>query len=71
MNKINYSLWFAQGSFHTNTIEGLKRNINDFWAINGSILTKLAEKGITIDDYANGIICYGLFLWNINIKNKA
>ena len=61
---INHSLWFAQGTFHTNTIEGvwsrLKRLTNDFCGISGHFLDKLAEKGINVDEYVNGIISTGL-----------
>ena len=63
---INHSLWSAQGSFHTNTIEGfwrrIKRTTYKFWGINDVIISKLESKGININEYVNGIICSGLFL---------
>ena len=62
---INHSLWFLQGTFHTNTIKGvwsrLKRLTNDFCGISGHFLDKLVEKGLNVDEYVNGIICTGLF----------
>ena len=69
MHRINHSLWFAQGSFHTNTIEWvwsrIKRTTNKFCGINGSILSKLESKGIKINEYVNGIICSGLFFYGM------
>ena len=72
LHRINHSLWFSQGSFHTNSIEGvwsrLKRTTNNFWGINGSILTKMANKNIIVYDYINGIICSGLFFMECEHK---
>ena len=72
LHRINHSLWFAQGSFHTNNIEGvwsrIKRTTNKFWGINGEILSKLETKGITIKDYVNGIICSGFFFMECEHK---
>ena len=68
----NHSLWFAQGSFHTNTIEGvwnrIKRTNNKIWGINGAILSKLESKSIIINEYVNGIICSGLFFMECKHK---
>ena len=65
LHRINHSLWFAQGSFHRNTIEGvwsrIKRTTNKFLGINGAILSKLESKDIMINEYLNGIICSGFF----------
>ena len=73
LHRINHSLWFAQGSFHTNTIEGvwsrLKRLTYNFCGISGFTLKKFAEKGINVNDYANGIICSGLFFMECEHKN--
>lgn len=72
LHRINHSLWFVQGSFHTNTIEGvwskLKRLTNNFYDITGFMLDKLAGKGFNVDDYANGIICSGLFFMEYEHK---
>ena len=72
MHRINHSLWFPQGSFHTNIIEGvwsrIKRSTNKFWGINGAILSNLDSKGIMINEYVNGIICSGLFFMECEHK---
>ena len=70
---INHSLWFSQGSFHTNTIEGvwsrLERLTNDFCRIDGYILNKFIEKGINVDEFEMESFVQDYFLWNVNIKN--
>ena len=65
LHRVNHSVWFGQGSFHTNNIEGVlsrvKRWTNNFSGINGKVLHKLAAKGINIDEYFNSWICFALF----------
>ena len=46
---MNHSVWFGQGMFHTNSIEGLWSSIkpisNNFAGINFKILDELGAKG--------------------------
>ena len=55
LHRINHSLWFVQGSFHTNTKEGvwsrLIRLTNIFCGISGFTLYKFVGKGINVNDY--------------------
>ena len=55
LHRINHSLWFVQGSFHTNTKEGVWSRLikltNIFCGISGFTLYKFAEKGINVNDY--------------------
>ena len=50
LKKINYSIWFGQGLFHTNSIEGLwssiKRISNHFAGLNIKMLNDLENEGI-------------------------
>lgn len=58
-------MWFGQGRFHTNTIEGLwaclKRISNNFVGLNFNLLDTLEKKGKSTLDFLNGWICYCLF----------
>ena len=64
LHRANHSVWFGQGSFHANNIEGVwsrvKRWTNNFSGLNGNVLHKLAAKGINIDEYFNRWICFAL-----------
>ena len=55
--RFNYSIWFAQGFFHTNNIEGvwsqIRRWTNDFAGLNGNVIHILEAKGINIEEYFN------------------
>ena len=72
LHRVNHSVWFGSGLFHTNTIEGLwsqiKRLCKDFAGINFKLLNKIANKGISEKDYLDDWICWGLFLRNIELK---
>ena len=50
LHKVNHSVWFGQGLFHTNTMEELwsqiKRLSNDFSGINSNVLEYLMKEGI-------------------------
>ena len=55
LNKVNHSIWFGTGLFHTNTIEGLqgqiKRLSNNFTGLNFNILENVEKDGIRSEDY--------------------
>ena len=65
LNRVNHSIWFGQGAFHTNTIEGvwskLKRLEDNFICLSEKILSEYEKKGINRMDYVNGWICKSLF----------
>ena len=62
--KVNHSIWFGEGKFHTNTIEGIwsqiKRITNYFMGLNGTIFNKFHNID-NFNDYINAIICTALF----------
>lgn len=69
LHKVNHSVWYGQGLFHTNTVEGLwaqlKRLTNDFSGVTYSIIETLEKNGTNFKDYFDGWICYALFLRHI------
>ena len=66
LHKVNHSVWFGQGLFHTNTVEEIwaqiKRLTNDFSSITYNIIETLEKNGTNIKAYFDGWICYALFL---------
>jgi hypothetical protein len=70
---VNHSVWFSQGMFHTNSIEGLlssiKRFSNNFASINFKMLDELDQNGANPKDYLDGWICFCLFIREIEKKN--
>ena len=68
LHRVNPSIWFGRGNFHTNNIEGLwsiiKRISNDFAGININYLEKLENDDIDVTAYIDGWICPALFLDN-------
>ena len=58
----NHSVWFGQGMFNTNSIEGLcssiKRISNNFAGINFKMLGELDANGANPQDYLDGLICF-------------
>ena len=70
---VNHIVWFGQGLFHTNTVEGLwsqiKRLTKNFSGITFSMVEKLESNGVNIKNYFDAWICYALFLRNVE-KNK-
>ena len=72
LNKVNHSVWFGIGLFHTNTVEGLwgqiKRLSNNFAGLNFSILENIEKEGIKSEDYINGWLSYYLFLRDLKRK---
>lgn len=73
LKKVNHSIWFGQGLFHTNSIEGLlssiKRISNHFAGLNIKMLNDLENEGIDPQKYLDGWICFCLFIRDIE-KNK-
>jgi len=57
LHRVNHSVWFGAGHFHTNTVEGLwsyiKRITNSFSGLNFKLLTELENEGIEPKDYIN------------------
>ena len=74
MNRLNLSVFFRSGLFHTKTIEGfwaaIKRLSHDFAGLNFLNLANLQSKGINIVDYLNNWICSSLFFLNCERKKK-
>lgn len=72
LHRVNHSIWFGKGLFHTNTIEGLwsqlKRLNNNFSGINFEVLNQLEKKLINPVDYLNDWICWSLYLRTCEIK---
>ena len=72
LNKVNHSVWFGIGLFHTNTVEGLWDQIkglsNNFAGLNFSILENIEKEGIQSEDYINDWLCYYLFLRDLKRK---
>ena len=73
LHRVNHSVWFGFGLFHTNTVEGLwsclKRLSNHFSGITFDTLDKLEKEGKNSSDYIDDWICYFLFLRDINRSN--
>ena len=72
LHRVNHSVWFGSGLFHTNTIvvlwSQIKRLCNYFTGINFPLLDKLENKGVSPNDYLDDWICWALFLRNIELK---
>ena len=66
LHRVNHSVWFGQGLFHTNSIEGLwsqiKRLSNNFSGLTINQLENMENHGTNIKNYLDGWICYSLFL---------
>ena len=67
LKRVNHSVWFGYGLFHTNNVESLwgqiKRYSNNFSDISIDRLnTKFNNNENLIKDYLDGWICYSLFL---------
>lgn len=69
LHRINHSVWFGLGNFHTNTVEGLwsqiKRICSDFSGINVTSLNYLSNNGVEIREYLDDWICFSLFFRDI------
>ena len=73
LHRVNHSVQFGFGSFHTNKVEGLwsclKCLSNHFSGITFDTLDKLEKEGKNPSDYIDDWICYFLFLRDINRFN--
>ena len=73
LHRVNHSIWFGQGLFHTNTVEGLwaciKRITNNFSGLTFNTLSNVESEGINAFDYIDDWLCYGLFMRDLNRKN--
>ena len=76
LKRINHSVWFGIGLFHTNNIESLwgqiKRYTNNFSGISiESLTSKFNNNEALIKAYLDGWICYSLFLRDIIRKKMS
>ena len=76
LKRINHSVWFGIGLFHTNNIESLwgqiKRYTNNFSGISiESLNSKFNNNEALIKEYLDGWICYSLFLRDIIRKKMS
>ena len=73
LHRVNHSIWFGRGNFHTNTIEGLWSQIkilsHDFAGINFALLNNIEKLGINAQDYLNDWICSSLYFRRVMSKN--
>ena len=74
LKRVNHSVWFGYGIFHTNNVESLwgqiKRYSNNFSGISiESLKNKFNNNEEMIKDYLDGWICYSLFLRHL-IRKK-
>ena len=71
--KVNHSVWFGQGHFHTNSIEStwsrLKRLTKSFNGLNGNIFN--TKKDFNNRDYFDGWICTGIFFMQCESRKLA
>ncbi len=70
MKRVNHSVWFGYGNFHTNNIEGLwsqiKRLTNNFSGITIGYISDKEKK-----DYLDNWICYALYFPEIEQKKLS
>ena len=73
LHRVNHSVWFGQGLFHTNTVEGLwskiKRLSNNFSGITMNYINELQNESTDIKNYFDCWIRYSFFQRNIE-KNQ-
>ena len=71
--KVNHSVWFGQGHFHTNSIEGtwsrIKRLSRSFNGLNGNIFN--TTRNIDNKEYFEGWICTAIFFMKCESLNLA
>ena len=72
LHRVNHSVWFGQGSFHTNTVEGLwstiKRINNNFSGLSFNILDDITKNGGNPSDYIDDWICFSLFFRDVKMR---
>jgi len=65
LKRVNHSIWFVYGNFHTNNVEGLwsqiKRITNNFSGINIGLIENLYHTENENKNYLDSWICYALF----------
>ena len=75
LHRVNHSIWFGRGLFHTNTIEGLwsclKRLSKNFTGINFNTLKNIEKEGLSQSNYIDDWVCFYLFLRDIERKNYS
>ena len=73
LHKVNHSVWFGQGHFHTNSIEGtwsrIKRLCRSFNGLNGNIFN--TNRNLNDKDYFEGWICTGIFFMKCESQHLA
>ena len=72
LKKVNHSIWFGYGDFHTNTVERLwpqiKRLTDNFSGLKFSRINNLFNSDEEKNNYLDVWICYGLLLREIDKK---
>ena len=73
LKRVNHSVWFGYGNFHTNNIEGLwaqiKRLTNNFSGVSIASIEKLYHTDEEKKNYLDSCICYALFFREAEKKN--
>ena len=73
LSKVNHSVWFGHGLFHTNTVKGLWSQIkwisHDF--SNFKILDDIEKNGDNARNYIDNWICFSLFIRECEIKKES
>ena len=66
LKRVNHSVWFGYGQFHTNTIEGLwshiKRLTKNFSGLTINKIDNMFANDNDKKKYLDGWLCYGLLL---------
>lgn len=75
LNRVNHSIWFGRGLFHTNTVEGLwsclKRLSKNFTGLTFDTLKIIENEGLNPSNYIDDWVCFYLFLRDIERKNYS
>ena len=75
LKRVNHSIWFGYGLFHTNNVEGLwsqiKRLTKNFSGISISNINQMFDNNKDKNDYLNGWISFGLFLREIEKRKLS
>ena len=75
LKRVNHSVWFGYGNFHTNNVEGLwsqiKRLSNNFSGLNIGKLEELYPSENEKKNYLDSWICYALFFREVEKKKLS
>ena len=75
LKRVNHSVWFGYGNFHTNNIEGLwsqiKRLTNNFSGITIGSISEKCQNDKEKKDYLDNWICYALYFREIEQKKLS